>query len=81
MVLMSMGALFTFNEMLRGFEFLGALIVAVRLFYIAYDLGLWTTESWGWRIGMILQATAVLSFFKAPVFLAISSQLWPTCTW
>jgi len=30
----------------------------VGLFYIVYDVGLWTTESWGWWTGMILQGTA-----------------------
>ena len=72
MVLMSMGLLFTFSEVLSGFEFLGGLIVVVGLFYIVYGVGLWNMESWGWWIGMILQGIAVLSSFRAPVFLAVS---------
>ena len=72
MVLMSMGAPFTFSGMLSGFEFLGGLIVVVGLFYIVYGVGLWATESWGWWIGMIMQGIAVLSSFNAPLFLAIS---------
>ena len=66
------GALFTFSEMLSGFEFLGGLIVVVGLFYIVYSVGLWTTESWGWWTGMITNGIAVLSSFSAPAFLAIS---------
>ena len=68
MVLTSMGILFSFSEALSGFEPLGGLIVVMGLFYIAYGVGLWTTESWGWWIGMILQGIAVLSSFSAPVF-------------
>jgi len=64
MVLMSMGTLFTSGEMLSGFEFLEALIVVVGLFYIVYGVGLWTTESWGWWTGRILQGTAVLSSYR-----------------
>ena len=39
MVLMSMGAMFTFSEMLSGFEAMGGLVVAVGLFYIVYGVG------------------------------------------
>jgi len=72
MVLMNMETRFSFSEMLSGFEFLGGLIVVVGLFYIVYGVGLWTTESWSWWIGVILQGIAVLSSFRAPVFLAFS---------
>ena len=70
MVAMSMGALF--SETLSGFEALGGLIVVVGLFYIAYAVGLWTTESWGWWIGMITNGFAVLSSLKSPVFMGVS---------
>ena len=50
MVPMSMGALFTFREMLSGFEFLGGFIAVVGLIYIVYGVGLWITESWGARV-------------------------------
>ena len=66
------GALFTFSEMLSGFEFLGGLIVVVGLFYIVYSVGLWTTESWGWWTGMITNGIDVLNSFRDPVFLAVS---------
>ena len=72
MVVMSMGILFSFSEVLSGFEFLGGLIVVVGLLYIAYGVGLWTTESWGWWTGMITNGIAVLSSFTAPVFLVVS---------
>jgi len=72
MVLMSMGMLSSFSETLSGFEALGGLIVVVGLFYIAYAVGLWSTESWGWWIGMITNGFAVLSSLKAPVFMVVS---------
>jgi len=72
MVLMSMGILFTFSEVLSGFEAMGGLVVVVGLFYIVYGVGLWSTESWGWWIGMITNGIAVLSSFTAPVFLVAS---------
>ena len=72
MVLMSMGILFSFSDVLSGFESMGGLVVVVGLFYIVYGVGLWTTESWGWWIGMITNGIAVLSSFTAPIFLVIS---------
>jgi len=72
LVLMSMGALFTFSELLSGFEYLGGLIVVVGLFYIAYGVGLWTTESWGWWIGMIMNGIGFLSSIRSPIFMVIS---------
>jgi len=72
MVLMSMGVLFSFSEVLSGFEAMGGLVVVVGLFYIVYGVGLWSTESWGWWIGMITNGIAVLSSFNAPVFLVAS---------
>ena len=72
MVLMSMGILFSFSDVLSGFESMGGLVVVVGLFYIVYGVGLWTTESWGWWIGMITNGISVLSSFTAPIFLVIS---------
>ena len=72
MVLMSMGILFSFSDVLSGFESMGGLVVVVGLFYILYGVFLWTTESWGWWIGMIMNGIAVLSSFTAPIFLVIS---------
>ena len=72
MVLMSMGILFSFSDVLSGFESMGGLVVVVGLFYIVYGVGLWTTESWGWWIGMIMNGISVLSSFTAPIFLVIS---------
>jgi len=71
MVLMSMEGLAK-GQLLSGFDFLGGLIVVVGLFYIVYGVGLWTMESWGWWMGVITNGFAVLSSFKAPVFMAIS---------
>ena len=71
-MLMSMGFLFSFSAMLSGFDFLGGLIVVMGLFYIAYGVGLWHTESWGWWTGMITNGIAVLTSFNAPVFMVIS---------
>ena len=50
----------------------GGLIVLLGLFYIAYGVGLWHTENWGWWAGMITNGIAVLSSFNSPVFMVIS---------
>ena len=50
----------------------GGLIVLLGLFYIAYGVGLWHTENWGWWAGMITNGIAVLTSFSAPVFMVIS---------
>ena len=74
MVLMSMGMNWSAfaSVMLSGFESMGGLVVVVGLLYIVSGVGLWSTESWGWWTGMIMNGIAVLSSFSAPVFMVIS---------
>jgi len=66
MVSMSMGLISGF-----AFQSLGGLVVVLGLFYIAYAVGLWTTESWAWWIGMITNGISILSAFRSPIIVVI----------
>lgn len=73
LVLLSAGALAVLSDVegMIPFAFLGGLAAVAGVFYIAYGLGLWYTESWGWWIGAILNGLGIVGCLLAESYFGL----------